>query len=204
MRRVDFPKFAQKIRVPVGFIFVGFFLVFSRPRPATAAGGFVIAAAGLAMRLWAAGCIEKSRELEVRGPYRYTRNPLYLGSFLAGIGCCVAAANFWLLLAFIALFFAVYHPVMKKEEEEMQNLFPNEFPHYKRAVPPFLPSMPAARHKPMPSYDGPLPALSSVRLAMTDSAPRFRWSRLWRNKEYNAILGFMAIFAWICFRLWKN
>lgn len=182
---------AQRIRVPLGFLFAALFLIFSRPRPLSAIIGFIVALAGLAIRLWAAGCIEKSRRLEVAGPYQYTRNPLYLGSFVLGIGGCIAAANAWLLLPFVALFAAIYGPVMKREEEEMQKLFSEEFTQYQRLVPLFMPRM-----GPQPGTGNPEPEITA--------ASRFGWSRVIRNREYNAVVGFLALFAWIFFRLWKN
>ena len=55
--------------------------------------GAAIAIVGESMRLWAAGHLEKSKEVTQSGPYRYTRHPLYLGSSLIGIGLAVAANN---------------------------------------------------------------------------------------------------------------
>jgi len=46
----------------------------------------VVAACGELLRLWAAGHLEKSREVTTSGPYRFTRHPLYMGSTLIGIG----------------------------------------------------------------------------------------------------------------------
>ena len=39
-----------------------------------------IAAVGELLRIWAAGHIEKGREITRSGPYRFVRHPLYLGS----------------------------------------------------------------------------------------------------------------------------
>ena len=55
--------------------------------------GAAIAIVGESIRLWAAGHLEKSKEVTQSGPYRYTRHPLYLGSSLIGIGMAVAANN---------------------------------------------------------------------------------------------------------------
>ena len=48
------------------------------------ATGGAIALAGEAVRVWAAGHVEKSREVTRSGPYRWTRHPLYLGSSIIG------------------------------------------------------------------------------------------------------------------------
>ena len=41
---------------------------------------------GLLLRAWASGHIRKNDALAISGPYAYTRNPLYLGSFILGLG----------------------------------------------------------------------------------------------------------------------
>ena len=53
----------------------------------------VIATAGELLRIWAAGHIEKGREITRSGPYRYVRHPLYLGSSLMAIGFIIAARS---------------------------------------------------------------------------------------------------------------
>jgi protein-S-isoprenylcysteine O-methyltransferase Ste14 len=184
----DFSGWAQKARVPLAFLFGVFFAVSSRPTFGTMVAGLIPAGLGLGLRIWASGCIEKSRELEMRGPYRYTRNPLYLGSFLMGIGACIAAGNVWLMCSFLLVFILVYGAVMKREEEELQLLFPATFPDYQSSVPLFWPRLTA-------TATGGRPAEGRGRL-------RFRWARVWRNREYNAALGVAALFAWMWFQIW--
>ena len=48
--------------------------------------------AGECLRLWAAGHLEKSKEVTRSGPYRHTRHPLYLGSSIIGIGIALGDA----------------------------------------------------------------------------------------------------------------
>ncbi len=129
----------QRIRVPLGFLFAGVFLVFARPTMMTLAVGGAIALIGLLIRAWASGHIRKAKTLAVTGPYAHTRNPLYLGSFILGLGFTVAAGVWWLALIFIALFLGIYFPVMRVEERDMQQIFGSEFEEYSRRVPLFLP-----------------------------------------------------------------
>ncbi|HZD05008.1 MAG TPA: methyltransferase, partial [Longimicrobiales bacterium] len=84
------------------------FLWLARPTPALLATGAGLAAVGLAVRAWAAGFIHKERELTTAGPYAYTRNPLYLGSFLVGIGVTVAGGR-WLFVVFFLVFFVLVY-----------------------------------------------------------------------------------------------
>ena len=76
----------QRFRVPLGFLFAAIFLIFAKPELLTLFMGGAIAVVGLLVRAWAAGHIRKNQTLAVSGPYAHTRNPLYLGSFILGVG----------------------------------------------------------------------------------------------------------------------
>jgi protein-S-isoprenylcysteine O-methyltransferase Ste14 len=129
----------QRIRVPLGFIFAVIFVVFARPTVTTLIVGSCIAVIGLLVRAWASGHIRKAEKLAVSGPYAFTRNPLYLGSFIMGVGFTVAAGVWWLALVFCVLFIGIYLPVMRVEAEDMRQLFAGDFEKYERTVPLFLP-----------------------------------------------------------------
>jgi len=123
-----FPEYVHaRIRVPLGFIFAAVFVVFARPNVLTLSVGSGIAVVGLLIRAWASGHIRKAEQLAVSGPYGFTRNPLYLGSFVLGVGFTVAAGVWWLALVFCALFIGIYLPVMRVEAEDMRNIFGGGF-----------------------------------------------------------------------------
>ena len=90
----------SRLRVPLGFLVAIVFVVFSKPTWLTIAAGFPVALAGVALRAWASGHLRKNSALATGGPYAYTRNPLYFGSFLMVIGCCLGGGS-WLLSIFI-------------------------------------------------------------------------------------------------------
>lgn len=131
----------QRIRVPLGFIFAAVFFIFAKPTAMTLAIGGAIAFVGVAIRAWASGHIRKAETLAVTGPYARTRNPLYVGSFILGIGFTIAAGVWWLAIIFIALFLGIYLPVMRVEARDMQQIFGAEFEEYERNVPLFLPRL---------------------------------------------------------------
>ena len=81
----------RRLRVPLGFLFAGLYLVFARPTPGSLLLGMPLALAGLIVRGWAAGHIVKNERLATSGPYAHTRNPLYFGSFLIAAGFAIAA-----------------------------------------------------------------------------------------------------------------
>jgi len=132
----------QRWRVPLGFLCGPVFILLAEPGRLSLAVGGCVALAGLALRAWSAGHIRKNAQLATSGPYAHTRNPLYLGSFLIGLGFTVAAGRPLLLGAlFAALFLGIYLPVMRVEAATLGGLFGDEYRAYARAVPLFIPRL---------------------------------------------------------------
>ena len=86
----DVARTLARYRVRLGFLAAVVLFVLARPTLASVAIGAAIGGAGEALRIWAAGHLEKGREITASGPYRLTRHPLYVGSAIMGIG-------FWML-----------------------------------------------------------------------------------------------------------
>jgi protein-S-isoprenylcysteine O-methyltransferase Ste14 len=120
-------------------LFALIFFIFAKPTAVSLAFGCAIALIGLGIRAWASGHIRKARILAVTGPYAYTRNPLYLGSFLLGVGFTLASGVWWLALLFAALFIGIYLPVMRVEAGDIRSIFGADFDEYERNVPMFIP-----------------------------------------------------------------
>jgi protein-S-isoprenylcysteine O-methyltransferase Ste14 len=165
----------QRWRVPLGFVCAAIFFLFSRPRPLTLAIGGAIALPGLLLRAWATGHLRKNDALAVTGPYAYTRNPLYLGSFLIGVGFTVASGRLVLGILFAALFLGIYLPVMRVESKTLAKLFGESYQRYLKAVPLFLPRL-------SPYRDG------------TKNIARFDTALYKRYREYQAAIG--LVIAW--------
>jgi protein-S-isoprenylcysteine O-methyltransferase Ste14 len=127
--------------VPLGFLSAALFILFARPRPATLVAGAAVSFVGVLLRAWASGHIRKNDALAVSGPYAYTRNPLYLGSFVLGIGFTIGSGRWWLGIIFAALFLGIYLPVMRVESATLAKLFGERFQAYAGAVPLFLPRL---------------------------------------------------------------
>ena len=66
------------------------------------AGG-AVACVGEAIRIWAAGHLNKSREVTSSGPYRWSAHPLYVGSTVMGVGLAIASGR-----AIVAALIAAY------------------------------------------------------------------------------------------------
>ena len=176
---MSFPKaYADQMarfRVPGGFLLLAAFVWLAEPSVASLAWGLPMAIAGLALRAWAAGHLEKDVTLAESGPYAWVRNPLYLGTLAAACGFVIAARRWELALLFAAVFALVYLPVVELEEQHLADLFP-AFAQYQRRVPKLLPRRPRE-----------------------PSAKRFRGSLYRRNEEYKAAAGFLlgaAVLVW--------
>ncbi len=130
-------RIARRIRVPLGFVFAVLYVWLARPTVISIIMGGVVAALGVLIRALASGHVKKNAELTMTGPYAYSRNPLYVGSIVIGIGFGVAALSWWIALGLAVLFLAIYIPVIRSEEAFLRSKFPG-FDEYCRRVPRFV------------------------------------------------------------------
>ena len=100
--------------------------------------GLLLVLAGESLRTWSAGILQKGRTLTTGGPYRFTRNPLYLGSLLTAAGYALAIGNYWLLLAMLTGFLPLYHGMVKRGERELMSSYGETYRRYMEAVPRYL------------------------------------------------------------------
>lgn len=175
--RMTFRQLAQRIRVPAGFVLAPLLLISARPTRSSLIAGAIIALIGLGIRAWSSGYLKKNKELTVSGPYAHTRNPLYLGTFLLGVGVATGAGTLWFAALFMALYLVIYVPVMFAEAETLAKLFPSEYEQYSARVPLFLPRITPYRARP--------------------SQTRFALSQYLRHREYRAWIVFIGVFALI-------
>jgi protein-S-isoprenylcysteine O-methyltransferase Ste14 len=105
-----------RFRVALGFALAAVVLWLARPEWATWRAGLMIAVCGELLRLWAAGHLEKSREVTTSGPYRFIRHPLYMGSSLIGIGLATASTRL-LVAAVIGLYLGLTLSAARRSEE---------------------------------------------------------------------------------------
>src|SRR5919106_3173461 len=113
----------ERWRVPLGFVFGAAVLWLARPTLRSLAIGVAVAVFGERIRIWAAGHLEKGREVTRSGPYRLTRHPLYLGSTIIGIGAAIAAARVSAAALTAIYLGATIFAAMRREEEGMRASF---------------------------------------------------------------------------------
>ena len=98
---------------------------------------------------------------------------MYVGTLTVAAGFVIASRRWELGLLFAAVFVFVYLPVVELEEQHLSNLFPS-YKDYARRVPKLVPRFSAGGGK------------------------SFRWSLYRHNREYEALLGFLAGVAVLC------
>jgi protein-S-isoprenylcysteine O-methyltransferase Ste14 len=130
---------AQRIaryRVRLGFPLAAAALWLAKPTARSLALGAVIACAGEAIRIWAAGHLEKGREVTASGPYRFTRHPLYLGSTVIGVGFAVASASVWTAAIVAGYLGVTLTAAMRGEEAHLTEKFGAAYPAYREGRAP--------------------------------------------------------------------
>src|SRR5579872_2214233 len=178
----EWSRIARRIRVPLGFAFALLYFWLAHPSWRFLAIGAIFVLPGLLIRALASGHVRKNEALATSGPYAYTRNPLYLGSLMMGVGFALAARSWWVGIVLVLMFLAIYMPVIRDEESYLRGKFP-EFEEYSRRVPRLIPII-ASRAK----SDGTDPAGFSRELYL-------------KHREYNALLGALAMMAGLAIRI---
>jgi protein-S-isoprenylcysteine O-methyltransferase Ste14 len=117
-------------RVPLGFLSGAIVLWLATPTLRSLAIGGAIALTGEILRLWAAGHLEKGREVTRSGPYRLTRHPLYVGSAIIGLGVAVAAARLSVAALVAAYLASTLLSAIRTEEASMRASFGDQYDAY--------------------------------------------------------------------------
>jgi protein-S-isoprenylcysteine O-methyltransferase Ste14 len=143
---IRFARVLARWRVAGGFVLGAVVLWLAQPTATSLAAGAVFAAIGEAVRIWASGHLEKSREVTRSGPYRFTRHPLYLGSSIIALGIAVASASV-VVGAIVAGYVLTAIPAaILAEEAHLREKFGGEYDAYKsRVAPPMVRTFSLAR-----------------------------------------------------------
>jgi protein-S-isoprenylcysteine O-methyltransferase Ste14 len=158
-------------RVALGFVTGLATLILAHPSWASWRAGLVVAIAGESLRFWAAGHLEKSREVTRSGPYRWMRHPLYAGSTIMALGVVIASRS--AIVGVLALLYmaATITAAIKTEEAFLRAAFGDAYDRY------------AGAHR-----DAADASAEPIRR-------RFSVARAVRNREYRAAAGLLAGFA---------
>lgn len=121
-------------RVALGFASAVVVAVLARPTWASLRVGLAVALAGEALRVWAAGHLEKGREVTRSGPYRFVRHPLYLGSAIIALGVVLASRS-PIAAALVLLYVgSTTLSAIRVEEAFLERQFGDAYEAYRRSA----------------------------------------------------------------------
>ena len=120
-----------RIRVPLGYALaiVAFWL--ASPTATSLLVGAGVGALGEALRIWAAGHLEKGREVTTTGPYALTRHPLYAGSSIMGAGFAIGAHSVAVAVLVTAYLAVTITAAIRSEEAHLTDKFGAHYPAYR-------------------------------------------------------------------------
>lgn len=169
--------------------------------------GMALVMLGLLLRVSARGYKAQNsgqgQALVRGGPYRFVRNPMYLGILLIGFGVIAISFQWWVVVLFVLVLARLYYTLILKEETLLEQLFGSEYSEYKTQAPRLLPSLSgwltrnAAECLPLrwPWLKRELPSLITLPLAIVAI-------EVWRTVAFGhraipvaEFFGFTAVFA---------
>jgi protein-S-isoprenylcysteine O-methyltransferase Ste14 len=155
-------RLLARFRVALGFISGVIVFVLATPTKRSIVLGLPVAVAGELIRLWAAGHLNKSREVTRSGPYRFVAHPLYLGSSLIGVGLAIGSGSAAVVVVVAVYLLVTLTAAIRSEEAFLREKFGGAYDDYR-----------TARDI---DHSG-------------DRARRFNWRLACANREYRAVAG---------------
>jgi len=173
-----------RLRLRAVWLLILPFYIFASPATILILWGAGVSSAGLALRAWAAGSIQKDRELAMTGPYAHIRNPLFLGSFILGVGVTIAGGQWVFGVVFLVFFLVVYRATVLREVAELEARFGESYRIYAAHVPSVLPRF-----------------MAHLGERSESRGDGFSRARYMRNREWEAALGAVAAFGALALKM---
>ncbi len=144
----------SNVRIPPPLIYAGTFVaafllekifpVLIVPKTASRVAAFVCIAIWGILSVWSISQFRRARTsfvpikpataLVVSGPYRFTRNPMYVGFTFLYLGLALLFALFWGLILLPVLIVIIQRYVIAREEQYLERKFGEEYLRYKARV----------------------------------------------------------------------
>lgn len=133
--------------------------------------GMLLILKGSFIRMSARGhkCVRSplGKGLAQDGLYAYTRNPMYLGTLLIGIGFTLIFWPWWAVFVFAGLFYLRFSPLIRSEQKYLEQKYGQSYADYCQQVPAFFPLI-----------------KKSGAINLREECP---WQELWSTKECRTI-----------------
>ena len=107
-------------------------------------GGLIVVASILVLGVWPIRLFQHTGQdvtpwtttpqIVVRGPYKFTRNPMYLMMILACVGFAIILSEFWILLLTPVCAWLIYILAIRPEETYLTKKFGDGYLEYKSRV----------------------------------------------------------------------
>ena len=169
-----------KYRSTLGSICLLVILYISSPNAESVSIGFVFILAGMFFRAWSAGYINKNNNLAKDGPYSLTRNPLYFGNFLLGLGIAITGNTLFCYLIFFVYFLLFFPFLMIFEHRFLKDKFGGEYSKWYNNSNSFFPKIKKLKN------------------------PNFNISLYVKNKEYRVIFFSLLVVVVFILKVLKN
>lgn len=128
----------------VGWLLQQFLPLPGLPTLLSRIGGAMFLVAGVWLGIWSIGLfrqaetslvpVKPSTALVLSGPYRWTRNPMYLGLLLCYIAVALIAQIMWLLVLAPVVILVIQTQVIAREERYLKHAFGERYLEYQRRV----------------------------------------------------------------------
>jgi protein-S-isoprenylcysteine O-methyltransferase Ste14 len=106
--------------------------------------GAAVFAIGFVLAIWAIVTIREAgtrvetnkptTAIVVQGPYRFTRNPIYIGMFLGQIGLAIGFDSLWILAMLVPFYLVIRYGVVGREEAYLERKFGDVYLGYASRV----------------------------------------------------------------------
>jgi protein-S-isoprenylcysteine O-methyltransferase Ste14 len=144
--------FRQRSWLPVPIAVALIFIPSSSTAGSLRAWGVALAGAGEMLRLLGVrqiGAVSRTRSdrlgpLVADGPFRYVRNPLYIGNIALWLGFVLIAGLPWLVLPIGVILALEYHAIVRWEEELLRERLGAAYVAYTARVPRWVPRFTSA------------------------------------------------------------
>ncbi|MFH1230348.1 MAG: isoprenylcysteine carboxylmethyltransferase family protein [Planctomycetota bacterium] len=181
----------MKLRTRLRALFIIILLFWAYPNITSLIIGSILIIIGQIIHFISAGYLVKQEKLITAGPYRYVRNPFYVGSFLVDVGLCIVTQNIYVAIVYLPIFYLIVIPRrVRKEEEFLKEQFGDKYIEYCRLVPRFIPRL--------------LPA------PLTELHGHFDWQLIFKYREQWRLVRILGLIIFFYLRLiiipvnWNN
>jgi len=138
------PPFVYAGAIAVGLLLHLVWLVRLLSRAVSALLGGIVVLVAVALFLWAVRTLRiagtpvpgnrPTTTIVRTGPYRYSRNPIYLAFSLLQLGIAFSVNSIWLLVTLVPVLALMTFVVIPREEHYLESRFPSDYLPYKGSV----------------------------------------------------------------------